>query len=753
MTTRPLRTLLSTALLVATFAPVASARSAQEAAPDPTVVQIRRTIGPIEVDGDLSDPGWKDAAQIEEFFETNPGDNVPPKVATTAWVTYDEKRFYVAIRCDDPDPSSIRAPYVDRDNVYSDQDFAGIMLDTRGDGRSALELFVNARGIHDDGVINDANGSENFSPDFFWDSAGRITDTGWQVEMALPFASLRYSGSSPTWRMLVYRNRPREFRYQMFSRPLPRDSNSLLAQAAVLQGLEGLPTGSHWVAAPFVSGRADWLPEGGPGGALSRRDTEGDAGLDVKWMPNADHAVDLTLNPDFSQVESDVARISVNQRFALFYPEKRPFFMEGVDLLDTPFDAVYTRTITDPRWGLRSTGKIDGTEYTLLAAKDQGGGSVILPGPQYSSLANQDFGSTAVIGRIRRSLGRSFAGLLFTGRENEGGSYNRLLGPDFQWRPSETETFTGQVLFSRTRTPDRPDLAAEWDGRDLSGAAAHLRWTHEKRDHYWVVRYEDVGSGFRADGGFIPRVGYRMTRIDAGLIRYPKEGFFNRVTPDLVMSAYWDRRGGVLESHVWPGIFVQGKRSLYGSLYFNRDTVRVGEKLLRRSVVYFEGNLSPSAVLSRLSAYGTVGGQYDYANARTGRGADVTASATVRAGQHLTLQFDAARQWVDSERTGVSGRLFTAQTARVKAVYVLSAKAFLRAILQLEDVRQDPRLYPYAVPARSGALTSSLLYVYRLNWQTVLYVGAGDDQVIDPAGARLKAGRQVFFKISYALQR
>jgi len=223
--------------------------------------------------------------------------------------------------------------------------------------------------------------------------------------------------------------------------------------------------------------------------------------------------------------------------------------------------------------------------------------------------------------------------------------------------------------------------------------------------------------------------------------------------PDFVASAYWDRKGDLLERHIWPGLFVQGKRSLYGSVYFNRDAVRVGDVLLRRSLVYFEGSLSPSAFLARLSCHGTVGGQYDYANVRSGSGADLRLSATIRPNDHLTLQFDGARQWVDSERDGVKGRLFTAQTVRLKGVYILSSKAFLRAIVQYEDVRQDPRLHPYPVARRSGALSSSVLYAYRVNWQTVLYLGAGDDQVLDPAGARLKAGRQVFFKISYAFQR
>lgn len=726
---------------------------AVSAAAQPAVLSIHRAAGPISVDGDLSDPGWKGAAEISEFYETNPGDNVPPNVATTAWVTFDDAYFYVAIRCDDDDPASIRAPYVDRDTVYSDQDFAGIMLDTRGDGRAALELFVNPRGIHDDGVINDANGNENFSPDLFWDSAARITERGWQAEMRIPFASLRYSGSSPRWRLLVYRNRPREYRYQIFSRPLPRDSNSLLAQAAVVEGLEGLPTGSHVVAAPFVAGTRSREPEGGPGSPLGPSESRLDGGLDVKWLQSADHAVDLTVNPDFSQVESDTAQISVNRRFALFYPEKRPFFMEGVDLFDTPIDAVYTRTVTDPSWGLRATGKAAGTEYTLLSAYDRGGGSAILPGPQFSSLAPQDFASTVVIGRLRRSLGGSFAGLLFTDRENEGGSYNRVLGPDFQWRPSNRVTVAGQFLFSKSLTPDRPDLADEWDGGGLSGHAFSLKAVYETKSHYEVLRLEDFSSGFRADSGFVPRVGYRKARLDVGRISYPEGGFFSRVTPEVVLQTFWDRKGGILESHLWPGVSVQGKHSLFASLYYNRDAERVGGRLLKRDQVYFEASLSPSPVLARVNAYGEVGGQFDYANARVGRGAFLGTSATVRPGEHLTLQLNAERQWVNGARGSRRGHLFTAQTARLKAVYVLSARAFLRAIVQWEDVRQNGDLYPFPVPPRSGGLRSSLLYAYRLNWQTLFYVGAGDDRTLDPSGRRLPAGRQVFFKVSYAFSR
>src|SRR5256885_2762509 len=178
-------------------------------------------------------------------------------------------------------------------------------------------------------------------------------------------------------------------------------------------------------------------------------------GLDVKYTPNSDTAVDVTIKPDFSQVESDVAQISANERFALFVPEKRSFFLEGVDLFQTPIQAVYTRTITAPTWGGRITGKAAGVRYTALVAEDDGGGSVVVPGAYGSSLASQDFASTVFIARAKRDIGRSFISVLVTDREGrDSASYNRVLGPDFQWRPHATGAITGRWVVARNPHAD-----------------------------------------------------------------------------------------------------------------------------------------------------------------------------------------------------------------------------------------------------------------------------------------------------------
>ncbi len=264
--------------------------------------------------------------------------------------------------------------------------------------------------------------------------------------------------------------------------------NCFICNCAKLTGLENLPRGSHLVVAPFATTQRTAAPGSGPGSPLANDPAESRAGLDVKWSPLTGLAVDATVKPDFSQVEADAAQIVANERFALFFPEKRSFFLEGVDLFVTPFQAVYTRTVTAPELGLRATGRAGHTAFTALVARDEGQGVVILPGPLGSDGALQDFRSDVAVARVRHDLGSSFVSVLGTLREIEGGAFNRVLGPDFQWRPRPADTFSGQALWSASRTPARPDLTPEWDGRTLSDRALQLNWNHATRNVDWYVQ-------------------------------------------------------------------------------------------------------------------------------------------------------------------------------------------------------------------------------------------------------------------------
>lgn len=715
-------------------------------------VHITRTGGAITVDGGLDDAGWAGAAVVDRFYETSPGDNSEPKVRTVALLTYDDRYLYIGLRCSDPEPGKIRAPYVERDGVIGTDDNVAIFLDTRNDRRSAVELRVSPRGIQGDAVFTDATRNEDFSPDFLYDTAARITDEGWQAEVRVPFSTLRYPPTDPQeWGILLWRNYPRDFRYAFYSSPQPRGSNCYVCHLRPMRGLSGLPSASGLLLVPYASGQV--VAEAPvPGAPLAGNEAAGDLGLDLKWTPGADTAVDATGNPDFSQVEADVAQIAVNERFALFFPEKRPFFLEGVDLLQAPIEAAYTRTITAPRGGLRLTSKHGASSYTALVARDEGGGLVVLPGPTGSDFAPQDFESWVGIARLRHDLGRSFVGLLATGRVVEGGGHNVVAGPDFQWR-SRTERVSGQVLWSQTLTPRRPELAGEWDGRTLSAGAAHLEWSHETRTLGWLLRYRDFGSEFRDDQGFVPQVGFRDGRVNLDYRLWP-QGFLRQVQPFVQFDYAAGRGGELLNRRLVSGVFLIGRRNLTAELDLIVERQLTADRLLTRRQLAFFAQVDPSRRLPRISLQGFVGEDIDIENARVGRGARLTLGATLRPDPHVGLEANSAVRWLDVD-TGARGRerLFTAQVQRLKATCHFNARALVRLIGQYVTTRRDPLLFDFPVPRRSAGFSGSALFSYRLNWQTALFVGYGDERALDERESLQRTSRQFFAKLSYAIQR
>jgi hypothetical protein len=728
----------------------ASARGADPAAPE---IRIVRAIGPIVVDGALDDAGWKGATRIDQWFETNPGDNVPPPVGNVGYLAYDDHFLYAAFEFDDPEPGRIRAPFADRDNVGSDTDYGGVILDTRNDNRGLL-LLANPRGIQYDSVSNDASGNEDSSPDVFWDSAGRITEKGWILEMRVPFSSLRYSKAAvQSWGVMLYRNYPRQFRYQFFSTRLPRGGTCFICRSNRLVGLERLPGGGHVVVAPYATAaRSGHTDE--PGTGLATDPFDGDVGLDVKWTPTADLALDATVNPDFSPIESDVAQIGANERFALFFPEKRPFFLEGIELLSTPIQAVYTRTITSPRFGLRGTGKWGKASYTGLVVQDRGGGSVVLPGPDSSDLADQDFRSWVALGRVRRDVGRSFVSVLVSDREVRGGGFNRLAGPDFQWRPGESDTVTGQILFSRTRTPDRPELTESWKGERLQGHAADIWYSHNTRRLDWFAEYRDFSHGFRADNGFVPQVGFRQTFGEAGYTFRPEKGLLRRLRAFAFFDRQAERGGGLISRDAAVGAGMDGRFNSFMRFWYVDGRVRAGEVVLPRRLFRYVVQLSPTRWLSGIGLEGFAGKEVDFDNSRTGTGADVRVRATLRPTSHLELALNSGRRFLDVSPPGLAkARLFTAHVDRLRATYTFNSRSFVRAIAQRVETKRDPRLFADEVERREASFEGSVLFAYKVNWQTLVFLGYGDTRALSDEDRLEPSDRQLFLKISYAFQR
>ena len=746
------------AVFAALFAAALPLRAADDAAGHPTI-EIARAPSGITVDGDLSEPAWKSATRVDKWWETNPGDNIEPKVKSVGYLMYDDHYFYAGFEFDDPNPKQISSPFNDRDHISGNtDDYGGVILDTRHDHKTAILFLATARGIQYDAVSDDSTGNEDSSPDFFWDSAAKINDHGWTLEIRIPLSTLRYDQRDPQeWGIMLYRNWPRDFRYQMFANKLPRGGNCFICNENTLSGLRGLPPAGHMIVAPYATAKEVGETRNGVGTPFVNRPIGSNAGADLKWTPTPTSVVDATVNPDFSQIESDVAVITANERFAINLPEKRPFFLEGVELFSTPIQAVYTRTITSPRWGTRMTGKLGSNAYTFLIAQDRGGGAVILPSEFGSDVAFQDFKSTDAIGRLRHDFSRnSYVSVLLTDRELGGGAHNRVFGPDFQLK-NATDTLTGQLLLSDSATPDRPDLAAEWNGQHLRGHAYDVWWSHSTEKFDWYSQHQNYTENFRADAGFVPQVGYGTTYAETGWTFRPK-GFFSRVRT-FAMGQYDTLEDGSLLYRLMSfGYGADGKYRSFSRFRYAYDTVRNGEALFQRHQLLWSVNFAVNRVISQLETDGWIGQQVDFAKNRLGRGANVNVSALLRPGDHLELSLTNGVRWlrVNPESAAIaSGRLFTAQFERVRATYTFNRQMFLRAIVQNQRTNQNQVLYaPLAVDQHGGSLASQLLFAYKINWQTLIFVGYGDlrDVTID-AGDFAKDSRQFFMKVSYAFQR
>ncbi|NNE09977.1 MAG: carbohydrate binding family 9 domain-containing protein, partial [Gemmatimonadetes bacterium] len=385
---------------------------------EPTLV-ITRTNGPIQIDGDLDDAGWKNAAIADHFVETSPGDLTKPPVRSEAWVTYDQQNLYVALIAYD-DPGEVRVSLRDRDNIYRD-DYFGIMLDTYGESSWGYELFVNPLGIQGD-LRMEGTGGEDGSFDIIWESIGRVTETGYQVEIAIPFASLRFPNREEhTWRINFWRDRQRDNRNRYSWAAISRDNPCLMCQFGYLTGIEGVQTGKNLdVIASVIGTQVGELDDrDDPRSNFSNDDPKGEASLNMRYALTSNSSAELAINPDFSQVESDAGQIDVNRTYALFFEERRPFFQEGSDLFNTWISAVYTRSINNPDVAGKLLGEFGNTSVVYLFGHDDAS-PLIIPFEERSELLLLDESYTNIV-RMRTNLREESAvGLLVTDRRVTG---------------------------------------------------------------------------------------------------------------------------------------------------------------------------------------------------------------------------------------------------------------------------------------------------------------------------------------------
>jgi hypothetical protein len=701
---------------------------------------------PLKVDGILDEDVWRQALVIPADIEVEPGENVPAPVKTEVLLACGPKHFYIAFKAHDPDPSKIRARYTDRDKMWDD-DWVAVVLDTFNDGRRAFDFGCNPLGVQGDSVET-TGGGESGAWDAIWDSAGRITPDGYIVEMAIPYSSLRFqeSGENQIWGFDAVRSYPRGVRHHIGSYPRDRGNNCYLCQALKISGFAGADPGRNLEFDPTLAATYAQTRDGFPDGPFIQRDSRVDPGITVRWSPTPNTALNATVNPDFSQVEADAVQLNINKRFALFYPEKRPFFMEGADYFDTPIPIVYTRTLADPSWGVKGTGKLGRGTVGAFAVQDTVT-NLVIPGSLYSQETQLPGGSLGSVLRYRLDLGTSST-LGFMATSREGREYsNRVFGVDAALRFSKEDVLYLNAYGSRTKYPR---TTAEGFGQRkgaFDGGAFDVMYQHETRNWETYVHYLEYGTGFRADLGYVPQVGYSF--FDVGVLRTWYSGdaghWFNEIKVwwgyELTRDSQRERQREVYGSFVE----YQGPKQshLFATLYIGK--LGYAGKPFDGNTFSASGNFFPTGNL-QLGLGLFYGDDIDYSGIRQARRYRLSPWLLWFCGRHfrLTLNHYFERLWVEE------GRLYRAHLSEARAVYQFTARAFLRVILQRADYRFAPALYPYPVDPTYRDLTSQILYSYKINPQTALYIGYSDTYLGDPRKGLVQTDRALFVKVGYA---
>ena len=726
-----------------------------EAAQDPSaherrLYQITKSTSPaITIDGRLDEAAWTDGLSLDLLYEWEPGENIEPPVKTRVYVLYDDTHLYVAFRAYDPDPSAIRAHFMDRDEVstFVQDDHVVFQVDTFDDQRRAFQFRVNPYGIQADAVFNQAVG-EDFSWDVVWRSAGSIDDQGWSAELAIPFHQLRFpkSEEAQTWGVDFGRSYPRLVRHRIAANPFSRSNNCLLCQVPRIAGFEGLSPGLGLEIAPTVTvNRVDVAPE--LGADLESGDEDTEAGLSIRWSPTTSLTLNATLNPDFSQVEADAAQLQVNERFALQFPEKRPFFLEGADFFGTPIETLFTRSIANPEWGLKLTGKMGASAIGFLAARDEIN-NVLLPANNFTRLITLDGGVDNAVARWRRDIGdASNFGLMITDREGDNGYHNRVATADGDIFFNPRNRFQWQASVSDTQYPLEAALNLGQPADAFGGQA--LQGIYFYGDRLWngSLGYRTFSRGFRADSGFVPRVDFETWRGDLFRTFWGEEDdwYTNAYLGFLALRTV-DQNGRLTDQKLQLSSSVSGPlQSSFNFSVANQDQIS-GDLLFEDLAQYnAELEMQPSGSV-RLGIEADWGEAVDFVNSRQGDLLQLEFELELKIGDHMNAQVELLQRDLDVE----GGRLFRAELAQMQLVYQFDARMFIRGIFQYESIDRDPSLYLQPTGPDFEELFSQLLFSYKINPQTVAFLGYTETRLgLDGSDLELD-DRALFFKLGYA---
>ena len=744
-------------LLVSLFSPIVAFAEDDVGAEvaQTSEINIPKTDQAIKVDGKLDEAFWQDATAVDFRYETQPGQNIKPGVRTTAYVIENGESLYVAIKAYDPNPEKIQASYKKRDQIYG-EDIAGFKVDTFNDERKAYNFFVNPLGIQSDSIEDDVLKREDSSWDGIWSSAGQITDFGYVVEIEVPFKVLRFPNSkgAKTWGIDFVRFCPRDVNHRFAYSPNDRDLSCTLCQIGKAKGLNDIVSGNNIELTPYVAAnksefrappaQTDWQGDG----------VDYNTGMDFRWGVTDNSVLNATVNPDFSQVETDEAQLDVNNRFSLFYSEKRPFFLDGAEYFSTRYNLLHTRNIADPDYGVKYTGKNDAHSYGVLVASDRTT-SFIIPGAQSSSLYTllddnmQDVESDVAVARYSLDVGdNSQVGFLATNR-SAGDYENTVLSIDGSQKLYDAGTLRYQIMHSDSKNTEdmqqRFGLAPKTTGRGFE-----LNYSHRDKHWNWYLTHADFDDDFRTDLGFLAIVGNTKDVGGVGYRWYGDEGdFFYEYK---VGGEYKERHltsGQKYEEQKEVHFTVDGRLRSYFMVGAGTSDEYFADQWFYRDYQWFEGSLRPVGQLS--VGFNVLSEDaIDFRHARLGK--------ALRYGVYSNWQFN--KHWyigADINKTDFdigSEALFDATIFNLETNYHFDDKSYLRLIVRYKDVDYNTALYsnPNQV-SEDTRVSRQLLYTYKWNPRTAFYFGVSDNGFEnDTVNEFEKTGKSIFTKFSYAFQ-
>ncbi|QMV18219.1 hypothetical protein GOB94_05565 [Granulicella sp. 5B5] len=717
--------------------------------------------------------------EVDGFIQSAPSDGLPGTQKTVAWIGRTSTALYVVFACYDSDPAAIRGHLARRENILTD-DNVSVLLDTFQDHRRGILFQTNAAGVQADAAWTEGNGTD-YSYDQVWDSDGEVTSKGWMALFAIPFKSLRFRPDAQDWGVVLQRNFPRNSETDSWPH-IATSITGTLPQEGTLLGITGV-TGSHNIQLnPYMLGQNVHALNGlnplDP--YFSTRNAEATGGGEVKAVVKDSIVLDATVNPDFSDIESDQPQFTVNQRYPVYFPELRPFFLENANYFTTPIDLLYTRNIVRPVFGVRATGKIGGTNIGILLADDRG------PGETFAT-SDPDFGKKALfgVGRVTQDLGKgSSLGLMYTDYEFAG-SWNRIGGVDFTWRMNEKWTATGQMVESSTKNVNGTLLGSGDEGSgDSYSAGPASTLSVSRQGHAWNLQneFDDYSTGFQSAVGFIQTTDYYHDQEHSTYQWYPKHSFVQSIGLENNQQVAYDHQGNRIYhySQFDPFFTLKGNTVIAPIGGENSDTVGPQDGYaLSHSVNFTEnygGFVVRSAPLRQLNL-NIVGLRSGNVNYNPPANNDVPFLLDQQTLQALVSVLPLHNVTIDNtylldrdHNAHTNADVYESQTFRTKINYQFTKALSARTIVEYDSVLANPLETSLQ---RTKHVSTEALLTWLPHPGTAVYVGYNNDiQNIDralcnrlpdgdcdpnnttPPVSRLylNDGRQFFVKASYLLR-